>query len=366
MKKNIYIFTRCIWTFINFRYDLVNQIDKKKFKVHVCMDFDGSKKIDLERKYKNIYFKDLKFLNSKNRLINNFCLIKKIFQLFLNDKIDIAHNFTARPIVFVSLICFFFKNTKLINTITGLGNNFFKNKYFFTIVYNFLFLRSNKVIFQNNLDKKIIFRFLKNKIQSKIIYPTVKFKNKIKIKKKKNKIITFTMHCRMIKQKGIIEYISAAKKIKKNYKFKTVFNLIGDPDGNNPSSIPLKFLKSLNNDRYVNYFRHKKNILNYVLNSDVIVLPSYGEGMPGSLLEALTLKKAIITTNVNGCSELVKNNYNGYLVSARSTSELVEAMYKILKNPKNVNSFGKNSYKLFKKKFSKDPIKKYLDVYNSL
>ena len=366
MKKNIYIFTRCIWTFINFRYDLVNQIDKKKFNIHVCMDFDGYNKLDLERKYKNIMFKDIKFLNSKNLFINNLFIFKDIFNLFFINKIDIAHNFTARPIVFVSLVSFFFKKTKLINTITGLGNNFFKNQFIFKFIYNLLFLRSQMVIFQNNLDKKIVYKIFNNKINSKIIYPTVKFKKNIKSKKKNSDKITFTMHCRMIRQKGVIEYINAAKEIKQNYKFKSAFNLIGDPDRNNPSSISLKYLKSLNKNNYISYHRHKKNIKNYVINSDVIVLPSYGEGMPGSLLEALFLKKTIITTNVNGCSELVKNNYNGYLIRARNTSDLINAIYKILKKPKNVNRFGQNSYKLFKKKFSKDPIKKYLDVYNSL
>ncbi len=365
MKKNIYIFTRCIWTFINFRYELVNKIDQKKYNVHVCMDFDGHKKKDLELKYKGIQFFDIKFLNSNDEFFKNLRIIFQIFNIFLNNKVHIAHNFTARPIVFVTLVSFIFFSTKIINTITGLGNNFFQNKNLFLVIYNIIFLKSKKVIFQNNMDRKIIFPLLSRFIESQIIYPTIKFKKKVELKKTK-KIIIFLMHSRMIKQKGVLEYIKAAQNVKLKFKDKCIFYLIGDPDKNNPSSISKKFLNSLKYKRNqkINYISHKKNIFLYIQKSDVIVLPSYGEGMPASLLEALFLKKAIITTNVNGCSELVKNNYNGFLVEAKNVSQIQNAFIKILKNPNLVNTFKKNSYKLFNKKFKKDSIKKYLKIYS--
>ena len=367
MKKNIYIFTRCIWTFINFRFDLVNKIDQKKYNVHVCMDFDGYKKKNLEQKYKGIVFKDIKFLNTDNKLILNISIIIKIFNIFFYNKIDIAHNFTARPIVFVTLISYFFLRTRIINTITGLGNNFFKQKHLFKTIYNFIFLRSYKVVFQNNQDKKIIFKFLSKFINNQIIYPAVKFKKKVKFKKTKKNTI-FLMHCRMIKQKGVMEYIQAAQNIKIKYKNKCTFYLIGDPDKNNPSSIKKTFLNSLNfkKNQKIVYKSHQKNIFSYIEKSDVIVLPSYGEGMPASLLEALFLKKATVTTNVNGCAELVRNNYNGFLVNVKNIPEIQNAFIKILNNPNLVNRFKKNSYKLFNKKFKKNSTIEYLKVYNSL
>ena len=366
MKKNIYIFTRCVWTFINFRSDLVKRIDKEKYNVTVCMDFDGQNKNKIQIGYSDVSFLEINFLNAKNKYINNLKIIIQIFRLFFKNKIDVVHNFTARPIVFVSLVSLFFKRIRVINTITGLGNNFFKNKKLFLLIYNLIFLISDRLVFQNKLDKKTVFKFLQKKININIIYPTVKFKKNVKIKKTNFSKIIFTMHCRMIKQKGVMEYIGAAKNIKEKFKNKCFFYLIGDPDLNNPSSINLKYLKDLNKNKIIKYIKHQKNIKKYVINSDVIVLPSYGEGMPASLLEALFFKKAIITTNVNGCSELVKHNYNGYLISRNSSIELEGAISKMLKNPKIINNFGKNSFEFFKKKFSNDPIKKYLKIYQSI
>ena len=365
MKKNIYIFTRCVWTFINFRYDLVNQINKKKFKVFVCMDFDGYKKKDLEKKYKNISFIDIKFLNQKKSMILDLKILVNLFLIFLNKKIDIVHNFTARPIVFVSLISFLFWKIKVINTITGLGNNFFQRKNLFKLIYNLIFLRSHKVIFQNNQDKKIIFSFISSYINTSVIYPTVKFKKKLKFKKTGKKVI-FLMHSRMIRQKGVIEYVKAATYLKYKFKKKCFFYLIGDPDKNNPSSISQRYLNSLKLLKYrsVNYLPHTKNIFKYIKKSDVIVLPSYGEGLPASLLEALFLKKAVIATKVNGCLEIVKNNYNGFLVRPKNSQDLKDVFLKIINKPNLVNRFKKNSYRLYNKKFKKNSIKSYLKIYN--
>ena len=254
MKKNIYIFTRCIWTFINFRYDLVNKIDKKKYNVCVCMDFDGNKKKYLEKKYNNMKFEQINFLNQNNSFFLNIKILIQIFSIFFKNDVHIAHNFTARPIVFVSFISFFFLKTKIINTVTGLGSNFIENKKAYKYLYNFLFLKSNIVVFQNSQDKKIILNILKKKIKKKIIYPSVKFKEKknnlrIKIRNK----VVFLMHSRMIKQKGVVEYIDAIKKLKSDDRKKSIFFLVGDPDRNNPSSMSQSYLNKLQKCYGINY-----------------------------------------------------------------------------------------------------------------
>ena len=174
------------------------------------------------------------------------------------------------------------------------------------------------------------------------------------------------MYSRMIKQKGVIEYINAINRIDSTDKKKSSFYLIGDPDNNNPSSISKKYLNLLNEKGSINYISHQKNIKKYILKSDVIVLPSYGEGLPAALLEALFFKKAIITTKVNGCLELVRNNFNGYAVEPKNSNQLYLAMFKIISNPKILNRFKKNSYSLYKKKFKKDSIQAYLKLYNSI
>ena len=170
----------------------------------------------------------------------------------------------------------------------------------------------------------------------------------------------------MIKQKGVIEYVNAIRKLNKEQKKKCFFYLIGSPDPNNPSSISINYLRKLNKFKQIKYIPHTENIQKFILQSDVIVLPSYGEGLPATLLEALFFKKAIITTKVNGCKELVKNNYNGYSVNPRNSDQIYQSFKKIIYNPKILIKFKKNSYRLFEKKFNQDSIGKYIKIYNSI
>jgi glycosyltransferase involved in cell wall biosynthesis len=88
--------------------------------------------------------------------------------------------------------------------------------------------------------------------------------------------------------------------------------------------------------------------------------------MPASLLEALYLEKAIITTNVNGCREIVKNNFNGYLVKKKDYLSLANRFLDIINNPRLIKIFGKNSKKYFEKKFSKNPYSRMYTIINSL
>ena len=363
MKKSIYIFTRCYWTFENFRKNLVKKIDKKKYSITVCMDFDGIDLRIIKKKYTNINFINVSFLNKQRNKIAEVRIIYQILKIFLNKKIDIIHNFTARPVVYVTITNFFFGKAKIVNSITGLGHNFFSKKNLFKIIYNIIFLITSHVIFQNKKDQNIIFSFLKKKINSTIIFPNTKFIgiNKKKIKKEKSNFF-FCMYCRMIKEKGVFEYIEAANKINKTYKNIT-FCLIGNPDSSNPTSISYKYLNSLNFSKFIIYLPHQKNILKFILTSKVVVLPSYGEGLPASLLEALYLSKPIITTKVNGCSEIVKNNYNGFLVQSKSSVSLARAMKKFITKPSNIELFGRNSYRLYNKKFNKSDTEQYLNIY---
>ena len=125
------------------------------------------------------------------------------------------------------------------------------------------------------------------------------------------------MFCRLLFEKGIREYYEAARNINRIYNKKISFYLIGETDNNNPSSISNNELLRWKRTKDLKILSHKKNIKNYICNSDIVVFPSYGEGLPSSLLEALFFAKPIITTNVNGCRELVKDNYNGFLISPK-------------------------------------------------
>ena len=171
------------------------------------------------------------------------------------------------------------------------------------------------------------------------------------------------MYSRIIKEKGVIEYLKCAKELSKNNECK--FYLIGDPDFNNPTSIDIETIKKYINKNII-YLKHTDKIYKYILKSDVIVLPSYREGLPASLLEALYFKKPVITTNVPGCKECIKNNYNGFLIPARNHKSLILAMKKYLNNKEIIKKHSLNSFRLYLKKFDSNANLKYEKVYRKL
>ena len=373
--KKILIITRCSWTLLNFRHDYIKYILNKKFKITVACDYNSSEIRKLKKIFPLINFKKINFLNQKGSILNEIKICFQIIKLFNNSKFDIIHNFTIRPVVYSTLLSKIFSNSKVINSMTGLGHIFNnRENLFFKFVINYIYLISNHVIFQNKDDIKIsIYKFFINKINYSIIFPTIKAsikKIKLNYKRKtfdKKKKIIFLMFCRLIEQKGVREYFKAAKIIKKNYKIKNVeFKLIGDIDLNNPSSLSKYEINSWKKKNILRIYSHTNSIVSEIINSDIVCLPSYGEGMPASLLEALYFGRGIVATNVNGCKEVVKNNYNGYLVQEKNHVSLAKKFLDIINKPYLIKYFGKNSKLHFEKKFSKNPYEKIFKILETV
>ena len=108
----------------------------------------------------------------------------------------------------------------------------------------------------------------------------------------------------------------------------------------------------------------KKNVQQAIKKSSIVVLPSYREGLPRSVIEGMAMGRAIITSNVPGCRETVVNNYNGYLVKIKSYKSLMEKMEKLILNKKAINTFGERSRKISIKKF--DSKKLAIQIIKSL
>jgi glycosyltransferase involved in cell wall biosynthesis len=372
--KKILIFTRCTWTLVNFRHDYIKFLENKKCNITIACDYRKQELKNLKKKFPSVSFKKINFLNKNRSIFREFKICYQIIKLLIMEKFNYIHNFTIRPVIYSTLIGKILTNAKIVNSITGLGHIFNnKESFFFKNLINIIYIISNHIIFQNKDDLDISsYRSLRKFISYSIIFPSIKEsikKNYSTIKKKsyKNKKIIFLMFCRLIKQKGVREFLNAAQYVCENYKINKVqFRLIGEIDQNNPSALGRKELDQWQKKHYIKILNHKKNILSEILKSDIVCLPSYGEGMPASLLEALYLEKAIVTTNVNGCREVVKNNFNGYLVKKKDYLSLANRFLDIINNPKLINIFGKNSKKYFEKKFSKNPYRRMFAIINSL
>ncbi|RUA11551.1 MAG: glycosyltransferase family 1 protein, partial [Flavobacteriia bacterium] len=216
-------------------------------------------------------------------------------------------------------------------------------------------IRKNKlVIFQNRDDHKLFLERNIIKEDNKVdfvsgsgvnlnSYPT-------RVNNKTTDKIIFILVARLIREKGIHLFIEAASLLKKEFP-NAEFHVIGKPD-QSPSAIHLEQLHKLNEQGTIVYHGRQKNVAEFLFNSDIFVLPTfYREGVPRSILEALSVGMPIITTDSPGCRETVVKGENGILVAPQDLDSLVEAMRFFLENPKQIEIKGSKSRELAEQKF---------------
>jgi len=340
IKKNIQVFAICP------RGEVFDKF--KEFKIQAI-------EYKIDRSSFNI-FKELNTVKNIKNVIN-----------YINP--DILHTFMHKPNIYGNLT----KHKNRINTVTGLGSFFIhndlKSKIIKTIIENFYKYTTKstkKVIFQNSDDLKL---FVNKKIipankavlirSSGIDTETFKpIPKNIKLLKELNldNRPVVLMIARVIKDKGVQEYINAAEILKD----KANFLYAGDIDRGNKNAFIPKW-------KYVKYLGFREDIKELISICDIFVLPSYREGVPRTLLEAAAMAKPIITTDTAGCREVVDNGRNGFLVPIKNVENLVKKIEFLIHNKNLSKEFGINSRKKIEIEFDvKIVVQKYLEVYNEL
>ena len=279
------------------------------------------------------------YRGSENLIFEGFTLIN-ILYLYLKYKPEIIHHFTIKPSIYGGIIGRMLGIKNIINHITGLGPSFFSNRkkikifnIIFTPLYIYAFNNYRSInIFHNSNDRDTFIKRKFSNINNNIVIKgsgvdTDYFKpsfNKVTF----NKEINILFPARIIKEKGIIELISACEDLwKENYKF--YLNIAGDIDTSNQSSLIEKNLEIFNENKNINLIGKSDDMRNVYKKIDIVVLPSWREGLSKSLLEASSMALPIITTDVPGCNDVIKNNYSGILVPPKDKESLKLAIKNI-------------------------------------
>lgn len=363
-QKKIVLITNSIWNIINFRKNLIKKLIDRNFKLYLVAPYSKEKdkllKLDCEYEVLNFSRK------GTNPFIEIFNIIKLIYKI-QKIKPNLIISFTIKPNIYASILSALFSYRSII-TFTGLGSVFIKKNYLQIIILfliNFTFKKVNYLIFQNNYDREFItnkINYLKHK---SVIIPgsgidLIKFNFDNEFKNRNNKKITILMVARIIKDKGVIEFLNVSKKILKNHS-NIIINYLGDFDYNNPSFIDQKSFFEMINKSGVNYLGYHKDIRNIIKNSDIIVLPSYREGMPRTLLEAQAIGRPIIASDVPGCNDIVKEGVNGYCFKNKDEYDLYDKIKKIINLTHNSRYLmGLNGRKIIEKKFADNVV---IDIY---
>ena len=361
LSKKILIIGGKAWSIINFRGSLIKKLVEKGYEVTAVSSEATKSELEMIKNIGASYI-DIQLKSNTISILKDIVYFLKLKRIIFKLNPNIIISYTMKPIVYSGLAIFFKKNINFFPLITGLGNIFNTKKinlYPIKIILILLCkiaLRNAKIlIFQNN-DNLQYFKKLKIAPKTKkiIIEGSGVDIDYFNIEPFTNKNITFLLIARLLKDKGIIEYIKAAKKIKS--KIKNInFNLIGPKDASN-NRVDFDYIKKNHNAKIINYLGFQKNVKPFIADSHVYVLPSYHEGLPRSVLEAMAMGRPIITTRVSGCKETVINNKNGFLIPCKNINILIEKMMWFITNKKKILIMGQKSRNLVEEKFSSKKI----------
>ncbi len=349
------------------RHHFINKLIKLNHKVFIA---GGS---PYETNFINDNYDDsLKVNNVNFNTFNPLILIKTFFKLFylcLKYRPDHVIVYNIRPIVIWGIINKFFNITSTC-TITGTItiSKHGKIKPIYKKLINSTIRKFKYVVFQNDFDFDLFENLGKNYNQvRKIINGSGVDIDHFKLDYKSNKKWDFIFIGRLIKEKGIIEYLKASKKLLSTHP-NLKFCIIGSTykKSKNNSHLPLDELKKYLIDKKIVYLGESNDIKKHLSNSKCLILPSYGEGFSNVLLEAGAMGLPLITTNVPGCKDIVTNSFNGFLCSPRNVSDLKNKIINYINlSKKDKDNFGKNSREFVVNNFSKDIIiNQYVSLLN--
>lgn len=338
---------------VNFRGDLISEFISLGYSVY-CTGPECN--ISLVSSLEELGAKFVKSPISRNgnSIFNDFKYFFFLVRLYLTLRPDVIVNYTIKPVIYGSVAGLLTNVKKRISLVTGLGLAFSKvrgDSYsnITRAIAKRLFIiglrSSTNIFFQNKDDYSMVVKDKSLSIKSSITFGSGVNTDRFPFKpSNKGKHKTILMVSRIIKEKGVIEYIDAASLIKPIFP-EVKFKLIGWSDDLN--SKLSRYVKEAHEKGVVEFLGKKDCVLPYLHECDLFVLPSfYPEGVPRVLLEALSVGRPIITTDSVGCRETVREHINGYLVAPQNSMDLFLKIKMILDNPMIINEFGLESRKI--------------------
>ena len=314
-------------------------------------------------------------INISKTKINFITLLKEIYlinKLLILIKPSTIINCGMKSILLSSPLSIFFYKIKIINSVIGLGNFFNKKTNILQkiVIYYFRLIFKNKrhffIVESESLKQKISKLF---SIYTKRIHVI----NGIGIDEKKfpysltyyerNKRIKFIIVSRLLKDKGIEELYYSIKSLSKKYRKKIEFTIIGDKDEDNPNNVTSEILNYFKSDSsYIRYLSNSSDINQYLKQSHILIHPSYHEGLSVICQEAVCIGRGIIASDISGCREIVKNQYNGLLVKPKDKEDLLNKIIYLVDHPRYINYFNKNSLDL-RNQYLKKSVIKQIKIY---
>jgi glycosyltransferase involved in cell wall biosynthesis len=359
--------------FISHRLPIALEALQKGYEVHlVSTTGEGEEVI----KNAGIILHKIEITRSKANIFQECRTIKSIYSIYKKINPDIVHNITIKPVLYSTLAARLTNVSAIVNAFSGLGYIFIARGFKATvarilviIAYKTILRHSNlRSIVQNQDDKQyLISKSIIKSEQTVLIRGSGVNLQEYLPTSEPTGIPVVILPARLLKDKGVVEFAKAAKILRdKGKNIRMV--LVGEVDMGNPSSVTKEELKQWVDDGFVEHWGFCQDMAKVFKKANIVCLPSYREGLPKSLIEACAAGRAIITTNVPGCREMVdRENENGVLIAVKDVQALAKAIEDLVNNPEKRSAMGTNGRKLAESEFSIDTVvNKTLSIYDEI
>lgn len=373
MRKKLLFFVTEDWYFCSHRLPIARAAKVSGYDVVVVTRVGSHGEAIIAEGFKLIP------LGMSRRSKNPFRELLALFEvigIYWREKPDLVHHVALKPVLYGSVAARLTGCNKIINAVAGLGFVFSSNTLLARILrpaisflFKLLFKNPNGfVIVQNPDDQKLLVSELSvEKERVVLIQGSGVDIDKFHVTNEPEGVVTVALVSRMLWDKGVGEFMAAAELLrKKGISFRSL--LVGQPDNENPGSISEAQLVAWSKQEAVDWVGYVSDIPRVWSESHIAVLPSYyGEGVPKCLIEAAACSRAIVTTDMPGCREIVRDNENGLLVPARDAKSLAEALEKLIIDDRLRKKMGARGRQLVENEFSEEiVVKQTLALYDEL
>jgi glycosyltransferase involved in cell wall biosynthesis len=343
------------WNIWNFRRNLVRALQQAGHEVLAMAPPDAySQRLETELGCRYV---PIPMDNKGTNPVKDAQLTKRFYDAYRRERPDVILHYTIKPNIYGTLAARL-AGIPCANNVSGLGTAFIVQNLVSRIVlglYRFAFRFPKRVFFQNDDDRQLF-------LQHRLVRPEItdllpgsgidvdKFRPD-PAAPLRHEPFTFLMIARVLYEKGVQEYFEAARQVRAAVPG-TRIQLLGGIDESGGVGVKRVVFDEWMQAGHVEYLGTSDDVPSHIRQADCVVLPSYREGTPKTLLEAAALGKPLVTTDVPGCRETVVDGQNGYLCQVRSADDLAAKMLQVLRLPDaELGRMGRASRELAETKF---------------
>jgi len=337
--KTIAIFINTAWNIYNFRLQLMRRLQSEGYRVVAIAPRDRySKKIEQA----GFEYHHIDINNMGTNPLEDLLLTARIFRLYRKIRPDLLIHYTIKPNIYGTYAAKM-AGIPVISNITGLGTVFLNNNVSSRVareLYRVSLLIPHKIFFQNphDLDHFVETKLVARNKTALLPGSGVDHQRYAPVKKNHDAVqpFVFLLIARMVKDKGIVEFVEAAQILLARserggeQQQRVEFWLLGAMYPGNPTAINHEEIEVWTKQEGIRYLGETDDVMRVIAQSDCVVLPSYREGLSRVLLEAASMAKPLVTTNVPGCKDVVEDGVNGYLCKPKDAQDLAVQMEKML------------------------------------